>query len=50
MLEAVSDAGWRAVRIERLRDVEWVRGQAAGVSGRIAGQAPQFAVVADAPR
>jgi len=50
MLEAVDEAGWSAVRIERLRDVEWVRQLAAGVSGRIAGAAPQFAIVADAPR
>jgi ubiquinone/menaquinone biosynthesis C-methylase UbiE len=50
MIEAVEEAGWRAVRIERIRDVEWVRQLASGVSGRIAGVAPQFAVVADAPR
>jgi SAM-dependent methyltransferase len=50
ILEAVDEAGWQAVRIERIRDVEWVRQMASGVSGRIAGAAPQFAVVADAPR
>ncbi len=50
MVEAVDEAGWRAVRIERIRDIEWVRQSAAGVSGRIAGAAPQFAIVADAPR
>jgi len=50
MLEAVDEAGWSAIRIERLRDVEWVRRLASGVSGRIAGAAPQFAIVADAPR
>jgi ubiquinone/menaquinone biosynthesis C-methylase UbiE len=50
MVEAVDEAGWRAVRIERIRDVEWVRQMAPGVSGRIAGAAPQYAIVADAPR
>jgi ubiquinone/menaquinone biosynthesis C-methylase UbiE len=50
MVEAVDEAGWRAVRIERIRDVEWVRQMASGVSGRIAGAAPQYAIVADAPR
>ena len=50
LLEAVDEAGWQAVRLERIRDVEWVRQQHAGVSGRIAGVAPQFAVVADAAR
>ena len=50
ILEAVDEAGWNAIRIERLRDVEWVRQLASGVSGRIAGAAPQFAVLADAPR
>src|SRR3954468_6465699 len=37
MLDAVEETGWQAVRIERLRDVEWVRATASGVSGRIAG-------------
>jgi ubiquinone/menaquinone biosynthesis C-methylase UbiE len=50
MIEAVEEAGWRAVRIERIRDVEWVRQMAAGMSGRIAGPAPQYAILADAPR
>jgi ubiquinone/menaquinone biosynthesis C-methylase UbiE len=50
LLEAVDAAGWRNLRIERLRDVEWVRQSAAGVAGRIAGVTPQFAVVADGPR
>jgi hypothetical protein len=50
LLDAVEEAGWRRPRIERLRDIEWVRGQASGLSGRIAGPAPQFAIVADAPR
>jgi SAM-dependent methyltransferase len=48
LLEAVAEAGWRAARIERLRDVEWIRRAAAGPVGRIQGAAPQFAVVADA--
>jgi ubiquinone/menaquinone biosynthesis C-methylase UbiE len=50
MVEAVDEAGWQAVRIERIRDVEWVRQMASGVSGRIAGAAPQYAIVANAPR
>ncbi|MFL5799588.1 MAG: class I SAM-dependent methyltransferase [Actinomycetota bacterium] len=49
LLEAVEASGWRNPRIERLRDVEWVRRSAAGVAGLISGVTPQFAVVADAP-
>jgi SAM-dependent methyltransferase len=50
LVVAVEEAGWRNVRIERIRDVEWIRQSAGGVPGRIAGVTPQFAVVADAPR
>jgi SAM-dependent methyltransferase len=48
LLEAVRQAGWRRVRIERLRDVEWARRmQSPGPIGRLEGR-PQFAIVADA--
>jgi len=49
LIRALLDAGWRAVRIERLRDVEWARRMAAPpLLGRLEG-VPQFALVADAP-
>jgi SAM-dependent methyltransferase len=49
LIRALGDAGWRAVRIERLRDVEWARRMAAPpLLGRLEG-VPQFALVADAP-
>jgi SAM-dependent methyltransferase len=48
LLRAVDAAGWRAIRLERLRDVEWVRRMAAGPVVGTLQSAPQFAVVADA--
>ncbi len=47
LLRYVHDAGWGAVRLERLRDVEWVRQMAAGQVLGTLQAAPQFAVVAD---
>ena len=48
LLGAVREAGWRRVRIERLRDVEWARRmQSPGAIGRLEGR-PQFAILADA--
>ncbi len=49
MLRAVEEAGWAGIRLERLGDVEWTRQLGGGVSQRIAGPSPQFAVVAVAP-
>jgi SAM-dependent methyltransferase len=49
VIRAVAEAGWRRVRIERLRDVEWARRLAAPNEALawLEG-APQFAIVADA--
>jgi SAM-dependent methyltransferase len=48
LLEAVRAAGWRAVRIQRLRDVEWARRIATPWPLGWLETTPQFAVVADA--
>ena len=48
LIEAVGDAGWRAVRIERLRDVEWAgRLHEPWPLGWLEAR-PRYAVVADA--
>ena len=48
LLDVVKQAGWRNIRLERLRDVEWARRMASGpVLGRLETRA-QFAVIADA--
>lgn len=48
MVEAVHRAGWRAVRLKRLRDVEWAQVRHTGcVLGRLEHH-PRFALVADA--
>jgi len=48
LVNAVSDAGWRRIRLERLRDVEWARRMAAPWPlGRLE-SVPLFALVADA--
>jgi SAM-dependent methyltransferase len=48
LIDAVYEAGWRAVRLRRLRDVEWARRIAARpVLGRLESIA-QYALVADA--
>ncbi len=48
LVRFVHDAGWRAIRIQRLRDVEWARQLAAGQLLSALQAAPQFAVIADA--
>jgi ubiquinone/menaquinone biosynthesis C-methylase UbiE len=48
LLRAVVDAGWRNVRIERLRDVEWARRLAAPWPLGWLETVPQFAISADA--
>lgn len=48
LVRTVEAAGWRAVRLERLRDIEWVRQLAAGQVLGTLQHAPQFAIVADA--
>jgi ubiquinone/menaquinone biosynthesis C-methylase UbiE len=47
-LRAVAAAGWRRIRLERLRDVEWARRMAGpALLGRLEA-VPQFAVLAEA--
>lgn len=48
LIEAVSAAGWRALRIRRLRDVEWARRMAAAPVLGAVESVPQYALVADA--
>ena len=48
LLWAVRDAGWRAVRIQRLRDVEWARRIASPWPLGWLETTPHFAVIADA--
>jgi SAM-dependent methyltransferase len=48
LLQAVSNAGWKAVRIQRLRDVEWARRIAAPWPLGWLETTPHFAVIADA--
>ncbi len=48
LMEAVGRAGWRRLRIHRLRDVEWARELSAGWPlGRLQ-RVPQYALVAEA--
>ena len=48
LIDAVFEAGWRSVRIRRLRDVEWARRIAAKpILGALEG-VPQYSLVADA--
>ncbi len=49
LIRALTDAGWRSVRLERLRDVEWARRMAAPPMLGLLEGVPQFALVADAP-
>lgn len=42
---AMTEAGWRAPRLERLRDVEWVRTLALAPAERLLGTTPQYAIV-----
>lgn len=43
----IEAAGWKAVRLERLRDVEWARSIALPVAERLLGTTPQYLVRAD---
>jgi SAM-dependent methyltransferase len=47
LLEATAEAGWRAVRLERLRDVEWARRRLTPRIVHIVESIPQFALAAD---
>ena len=49
MIEAVTEAGWRHIRLERLRDVEWAR--RISIRPAVLGwleSLPHFALVAEA--
>lgn len=48
LIEAVYRAGWRAVRLWRLRDVEWARREAAPPVLRWLESVPMWALIADA--
>ncbi len=48
IIRAVSDAGWRAVRVHRLRDVEWARRAATQPLLGLLEHVPRYAIVADA--
>jgi len=48
LVDAVRRAGWAKVRIERLRDIEWIRRAASPWPDRWLEATPHFAVVADA--
>jgi SAM-dependent methyltransferase len=45
--EVVEAAGWRAVRLERLREVEWAQAMLLSPLEQLLGVTPEFAVVAD---
>jgi SAM-dependent methyltransferase len=47
-VEAVREAGWRSVRLERLRDVEWARRISSPILLGWLEMIPRFAVVAEA--
>jgi SAM-dependent methyltransferase len=48
LIDAVYEAGWRAVRVRRLRDVEWARRIATRPLLGALESVPQYALVADA--
>jgi hypothetical protein len=48
LIDAVHAAGWRGVRIRRLRDVEWAARLHEGWPLGWLEQRPRFAIVADA--
>ncbi|HYH28018.1 MAG TPA: class I SAM-dependent methyltransferase [Actinomycetota bacterium] len=48
LLEAVASAGWRGIRLQRLRDVEWARRQIPPRMIHALESAPLFAVAAEA--
>lgn len=47
VIEIVENAGWRHVRVARLRDVEWARTIELPLPERLLGVTPEFAVIAD---
>jgi len=47
IVKVVEAAGWRSTRLERLRNVEWVRKMMLPPLERILRVAPEFAVMAD---
>lgn len=49
LVDAVYAAGWRAVRLRRLRDIEWARRIAAKPVLGALESVPQYALIADAP-
>jgi SAM-dependent methyltransferase len=49
LIDAVYAAGWRGVRVRRLRDVEWARRIAARAGLGALESVPQYALIADAP-
>ena len=49
VVEVVEVAGWRSVRLERLRDVEWAQAMMLPPLERMLGVTPEFVVVADDP-
>jgi SAM-dependent methyltransferase len=48
LVDTVYEAGWRAVRLRRLRDVEWARRIAARPALGALESVPQYALIADA--
>lgn len=46
LVAAIEDAGWRAVAIERLRDIEWARLLATPPAERALGTTPQYVLTA----
>jgi SAM-dependent methyltransferase len=48
MIEAAVEAGWRAVRLYRLRDVEWAQRAGSAPILRWLERVPRYAIVADA--
>jgi ubiquinone/menaquinone biosynthesis C-methylase UbiE len=47
LIEAVEEAGWRAARLERLRDVEWARRRLPPRAVHVVESVPLFALAAD---
>ena len=47
LIDLAEEAGWRASRLERLRDVEWAMRLAFSPLDRLLGPTPRFAVTAD---
>ncbi len=47
LIEMAESAGWRGVRLDRLRDVEWAERSALPAIERLVGVTPRFSIVAD---